>query len=107
MYPASQYTNGVVGSRGGRYVDPNPMGYGEDPQLHIDVSGRDIVWSGFDTPIAGGLGAGHGLADYMANKDSYTVAAYSSEGNQHNKSDLTAFRQIGRASCRERVCQYV
>src|SRR3546814_17517612 len=31
----------------------------------------------------------------MANKDSYTVAAYSSEGNQHNKSDLTAFRLDG------------
>src|SRR3546814_1101094 len=69
MYPASQYTNGVVGSRGGRYVDPNPMGYGEDPQLHIDVSGGDIVWSGFESPIAGGRGAGAGLADYMANKE--------------------------------------
>src|SRR3546814_17597781 len=65
MYPASQYTNGVVGSRGGRYVDPNPMGYGEDPQLHLDVSGRAIVWIGFDTPLEGGLGAGHGLAGYM------------------------------------------
>ncbi|MCM8731720.1 TonB-dependent receptor [Hephaestia sp. GCM10023244] len=95
MYPASRYTNNIVGANGGRYVDPNPLGYGEDPQLHIDVSGRDIVWSGFDTPIAGGLGAGHGLADYMANKDSYTVAAYSSEGNQHNKSNLTAFRLDG------------
>ena len=94
LYPG-RYTNDVVGSNGGRYVDPNPFGYGEDPQLHIDISGRNIVWSGFDTPISGGLGAGHGLADYMANKDSYTIAAYSSEGDQHNSSQLTAFRWDG------------
>ncbi|HVI98796.1 MAG TPA: TonB-dependent receptor [Sphingomonas sp.] len=94
MYPG-RYTNDVVGSNGGRYVDPNPYGYGEDPQLHIDISGRNVIWSGFDTPITGGLGAGHGLADYMANKDSYTIAAYSSEGDQHNNSNLTAFRMDG------------
>lgn len=95
QYPASQYTNAVVGSRGGRYVDPNPLGYARDPQLQIDISGRNAVWSGFDTPIGGGLGPNSTLRDYMSNLDSYTVAAYSSEGNNHNKSDLYAFRLDG------------
>ena len=95
QYPASRYTNGVVGSRGGRYVDPNPLGYARDPQLNIDISGRNIVWSGFDRPIGGGLGANATLRDYMANLNSYTVAAYSSEGNNRNKSNLYAFRFDG------------
>ena len=95
QYPASQYTSPDVGNRGGRYVDPNPQGYGEDPNLHIDISHNDVRWSGFDTPITGGLGAGKGLKDYMANLDSYTVAAYSSEGNNRNNSDLYAFRADG------------
>jgi TonB-dependent receptor len=46
-------------------------------------------------PTAGGLGAGASLSDYMANLDSYRVAAFSSEGNNHNNSDLYAFRGDG------------
>ncbi|RHW16680.1 TonB-dependent receptor [Sphingomonas gilva] len=95
QYPASQYSNGVVGVNGGRYVNPNPLGYGSDPQLHIDISGRNIVWSGFDRVIGGGLGADSTLRDYMSNLDSYTVAAYSSEGNNRNNSDLYAARFDG------------
>lgn len=95
MYPASRYTNGVVGSNGGRYIDPNPFGYGEDPQLHLDLSGSNPVISGFDRAISGGLGAGKTLKDYMANIDSYTVAAFSSEGNQENHADLGVFRADG------------
>lgn len=95
QYPG-RYTNGIVGSRGGRYVDPNPLGYARDPQLNIDVSGRNsITWSGFDRPIGGGLGPNATLRDYMANLNSYTVAAYSSEGNNRNKSDIYAFRFDG------------
>ncbi|WP_163334606.1 hypothetical protein, partial [Klebsiella aerogenes] len=81
-YPASRYTNNVVGANGGRYIDPNPLGYGQDPLLHLDLRGQNPVLSGFDTPISGGLGAGKSLKDYMANLDSYAVAAFSSEGNQ-------------------------
>ena len=102
FYPANiaadyvgRYTNDVVGSNGGRYVDPNPFGYGEDPQLNMNIGGGTTIWSGFDTPIAGGLGAGATLRDYMANRDSYAVGAFSSEGNQNNTSDLTAFRADG------------
>ena len=94
-YPASRYTNNVVGSNGGRYVDPNPLGYARDPQLTLDISGRNAVWSGFDRVIGGGLGANSTLRDYMSNLDSYTVAAYSSEGNNRNASDLFAFRLDG------------
>lgn len=92
---AGRYTNNVVGVNGGRYVDPNPLGYANDPQLHIDVSGRNLVWSGFDKPIGGGLGPNSTLRDYFGNLDSYTVGAYSSEGNNNNNSDLYAFRADG------------
>jgi len=94
QYPASQYSNGVVGSQGGRYITPNPFGYGADPQLHIDVAGSKLAWSGFGNNIVGGLG-NVPLSDYMANLDSYTVGAYSSEGNQRNNSDLTVVRFDG------------
>lgn len=91
LYPG-QYSNGIVGSNGGRYVDPNPLGYGADPLVHLDISnGGRTVWSGFGNNIVGGLG-NVPLSDYMANLDSYAVGAFSSEGNQHNESDLTVFR---------------
>ncbi len=91
-FPASRYTNNVVGSLGGRYVDPNPLGYGQNPQLHYDISGKSPVWSGFDRVISGGLGAGKTLTDYMANKDSYAIGAFSSEGNNEATSDLSVYR---------------
>lgn len=92
---AGQYSNGIVGSNGGRYVNPNPLGYARDPQLTVGFTPNNLYWGGFDRAIGGGLGANATLAQYMANKDSYTVAAYSSEGNNHNKSDLLAFRLDG------------
>ncbi|WP_414566854.1 hypothetical protein, partial [Anabaena sp. CCY 9613] len=52
------------------------------------------VWSGFNNPLPGGLGV-KPLTDYMSNLDSYTVGAYSSEGNQRNESDLTVVRFDG------------
>ena len=94
MYPASQYSNGVVGSNGGRYIDPNPLGIGEDPLVHLNIGGGNTVWSGFGNNISGGLG-NVPLSDYMANLDSYAVAAFSSEGNQRNESDLTVARADG------------
>jgi len=93
-YPASQYSNGVVGSAGGRYINPNPLGIGNDPQIHLNIGGGQTVWSNFNNPIVGGLG-NVPLAQYMANQDSYAVAAYSSEGNQRNQSDLSVVRMDG------------
>ena len=102
FYPANiaaqfqdRFTNDVVGSNGGRYVDPNPLGMGADPQLHLDFSGGNPVWSGFDQAMPGGLGAGKTTRDYMANLGSYATGAFSSEGNQDNKSDLGVFRMDG------------
>ncbi len=94
QYPG-QYTNSVVGSRGGRYVAPNPQGYGSDPQLTLQMSKNNFLWGGFDRPIGGGLGANSTLQNYMSNLGSYTVGAYSSEGNNRNGSDIYAFRADG------------
>ena len=94
LYPASQYSNGIVGSAGGRYINPNPLGIGNDPQIHLNIGGGQTVWSNFENPIVGGLG-NVPLTQYMANQDSYAVAAYSSEGNQRNESELTVMRMDG------------
>jgi outer membrane receptor protein involved in Fe transport len=95
QYPASQRSNAVVGSAGGCYLNPNPAGYGANPQLHYNIGGNKAIWSGFDNPLAGGLGAGKTLKDYMANKDSYAIAAFSSEGNNEVESDMNVFRAEG------------
>ncbi|PZR34141.1 TonB-dependent receptor [Caulobacter segnis] len=95
QYPAAQRSNAVVGSAGGCYLNPNPMGYGQNPQLHYNIAGDHPVWSGFDRPIMGGLGAGKSLKDYMANKDSYAIGAFSSEGNNQVASDMNVFRAEG------------
>lgn len=94
QFPASRYSNGVIGANGGRYVSPNPMGIGQDPLVHLNIGGGNTVWSGFDRPVSGGLG-NRPLADYMANLDSYAVGAFSSEGNQDNQSELTVARADG------------
>jgi TonB-dependent receptor len=95
QYPAAQRSNAVVGSAGGCYLNPNPQGYGANPQLHYNISGDKAIWSGFDRPLAGGLGAGKTLKDYLANKDSYAIAAFSSEGNNEIDSDMNVFRAEG------------
>src|SRR5690606_11167599 len=53
------------------------------------------TWSGFDRPLAGGLGQGATTADYMANLDSYNVGAFSSENNENADGSLKAFRLKG------------
>jgi TonB-dependent receptor len=93
MYDPSRVT--VAGDEGGCFIDPNPLGYGEDPQLHVDFSNGITEWSGFDTPISGGLGDGATLADYMANVDSYAIGAFSSEGNNENAADNEIFSLDG------------
>ena len=95
QYPTAQRSNAVVGSAGGCYLNPNPAGYGQNPQLHYNISGNHPVWSGFDTPITGGLGAGKTLRGYMANQDSYAIGAFSSEGNNEVDSDMNVFRADG------------
>jgi TonB-dependent receptor len=91
-FDASRRSNSITGNQGGCYINPNPQGYGENPQLHYDISGESPVWSGFDTPISGGLGAGKTMKDYMANLGSYAVGAFSSEGNNEAESTLQVAR---------------
>ena len=96
-YPAAQRSNGITGSEGGCYLNPNPGGYGYNPQLHVDTTGSTLAFSGFEDAMlgVGGLGAGATTADYMKNLDSYKVAAYSSEGNNDARSDLNVARVDG------------
>lgn len=101
FYPANVCANydpsrvTVVGDDGGCLIEANPLGYGEDPQLTYNTSGGHPVWGGFDTPIAGGLGAGATLRDYMANEGSYAIGAFSSEGNNENKAENEIFSLDG------------
>ncbi|WP_240008429.1 TonB-dependent receptor [Pseudaquidulcibacter saccharophilus] len=94
---AGQYSNSIVGSLGGRYINPNPFGMGSNAQLHVDFSGSSPVFSGWDKVLttAGGLGAGKTTADYMANLDSYRVAAFSSEGNNDASTDMDIAKADG------------
>lgn len=107
QYPAAQRSNAVVGSAGGCYLNPNPLGYGQNPQLHYNIGGDHPVWSGFDTPISGGLGAGKTLRDYMANKDSYAIGAFSSEGNNEVNSDMNVFRADGHYKFDDKLLGFV
>ncbi|MBN1378431.1 MAG: TonB-dependent receptor [Gammaproteobacteria bacterium] len=88
-------TNGTyarVGSAGGCYIEMNPEGYGADPQIRYNTQGAHPVWSGFDTPIGGGLGPDSTLRQYMANLDSYKIGAFSSENNANSEGAIEATR---------------
>jgi len=113
FYPASvaakfpnQIVGTIVGDKGGRYIDPNPLGYGQNPQLTYNVGGDHPVWGGFDTPIAGGLGAGKTLRDYMANLSSYSVGAYDGGGNDSTAS-MNVFSATGKYKFDEKVGGFI
>ncbi len=95
--PATKCTSDddVVGAEGGCLQAINPLGYSENLDLTYDTTGEHPTWSGFDRQIDGGLGAGHTLADYMANLDSYNVGAFSSENNENAEGDFKAFSLKG------------
>ncbi|WP_185906518.1 TonB-dependent receptor [Teredinibacter haidensis] len=102
FYP-SEYCNGAdaVGDDGGCYVEPNPLGWrgvGDDnvnPALVYDTSGDHPAFSGFDQVMNGGLAAGTTLEGYLANIDSYNVAASVSENNQNSTAELRILRFDG------------
>ena len=107
QFGATRKTNAVVGSAGGCYLDPNPQGYGANPQLHYNIAGDHPVWSGFDKPLAGGLGAGKSLKDYMANIGSYAIGAFSSEGNNEVESDMNVFRADGHYAFEDKFLGFI
>ncbi|MDC8830196.1 TonB-dependent receptor [Alteromonas gilva] len=86
----------VVGDQGGCLQAINPLGYSEAPHLSYDTTGEHPVWSGFDRQLAGGLGAGATIADYMGNLASYNVGAFSSENNENAEGDVNAFSMKGK-----------
>lgn len=98
QFSADRYFNDTVGDKGGRYIHPNPQGYGQNPQLVYNIGGDHPVWSGFDTPIKGGLTDASGqktLRDYMANKGSYAIGAYDGGGSEAT-ADLNVFSANGK-----------
>ena len=98
QFGADRFFNGTVGSNGGRYIHPNPQGYGENPQLVYNIAGDHPVWSGFDTPIQGGLTDASGektLREYLANKGSYAIGAYDAGGGKAT-ADLNVFSAKGK-----------
>ncbi|MDO3382039.1 TonB-dependent receptor [Gilvimarinus algae] len=97
FFPASYCEAGdlVLGDQGGCFKTINPLGYSENPQITYDTTTEHPTWSGFDRPLAGGLGSGATIADYMANLDSYNVGAFSSENNENSEGSLQAFSLKG------------
>jgi TonB-dependent receptor len=103
FYPkaiADQFTRDTrhteVGVDGGYYVNPNPEGYGSDPQLTLSRANHVQTWGGFDRVIGGGLGPNSTLADYMANEKSQTIGSYALEYNVDASSDLSALSAHGK-----------
>ncbi len=92
--PDTRHTE--VGVNGGYYVNPNPEGYGSDPQLTLSRKNHLQTWGGFNRVIGGGLGANSTLADYMANEKSQTIGSYALEYNVDASSDLSALSAHGR-----------
>lgn len=85
----------AIGANGGCFQSVNPLGYSENPQISYDTTTEHPTWGGFDRSLAGGLGAGATIADYMANLDSYNVGAFSSENNENADGSLRAFSLKG------------
>jgi len=93
FFPAELCAEGsvAIGDNGGCFQKINPLGYSENPQISYDTTSEHPTWGGFDRPLAGALGAGSTIADYMKSKDSYNVGAFSSENNENSKGELTVF----------------
>lgn len=84
--------DGASDGLAGCYADYSPMGIENgDFTLGYDASGNHPVFSGFNQQIGGPLGATATPTDYLANKDSYHVGAFSSEGNTDDIATLDTF----------------
>lgn len=85
----------IVGSQGGCFKSPNPLGYGENPQITYNTHGTHPVWSGFNQTLSGGLGENATVADYMNNLEGYNIGAFSSENNANSKASFEVLRFDG------------
>jgi iron complex outermembrane receptor protein len=95
LVPASQcdVSRGdiIVGENGGCFAAYAPGGIEDnDFRIGYDVAGTHPTFSGFDQVVDGGKGP-RSVAAYMADKDSYHIGAFSSEGNTDRDAELNTF----------------
>lgn len=92
LLPAQYCNNGeeIVGSEGGCYGEYSKGIEDQNFFISHDASGEHPVFGGFDQVVSGGKGE-LSVADYMADKDSYHVGAFSSEGNTDDDADMRTF----------------
>ncbi|QLE84661.1 TonB-dependent receptor [Shewanella sp. Scap07] len=92
LTPAEYCNNGeeIVGDQGGCYGNYS-TGI-QDSQFLITHSSAGAYphFGGFDQMVNGGKGM-MSVADYMADKDSYHIGAFSSEGNTDDRGELDTF----------------
>jgi iron complex outermembrane recepter protein len=94
LIPASQcdVSRGdiVVGADGGCFAAYSPGGIESGFRIGYDVAGAHPTFSGFDQVVNGGMGA-HTIAEYMAEKGSYHIGAFSSENNTDDIASMDTF----------------
>lgn len=98
------YPGGTAGSQGDcadGQLQTNPGGYLGIPELTINYTGDDPVWSGFDNnanigPKGEVMGAARSIGDYLADINSYALGALTSENNFSREGELDVVRFDGK-----------
>lgn len=92
LTPAEYCTNGeaIVGDLGGCYAQFSKGIEDDSFLITYDASGTHPAFGGFDQMVNGGKGM-RSVADYMGDKDSYHIGAFSSEGNTDDEGEITTF----------------
>jgi len=94
LIPASQCDTArgdiVVGAKGGCFAAYAPGGIESRFRIGYDVAGDHPTFSGFDQVVNGGKGQ-RTIAEYMADKDSYHIGAFSSENNTDDLGTMDTF----------------
>lgn len=87
--PAAYCTNGeeIIGDAGGCNAQYSTGIQDSNFFITHDASGEFPVFGGFDQMVNGGKGM-MSVADYMADKDSYHIGAFSSEGNTDDRGEI-------------------
>ncbi|WP_340678827.1 TonB-dependent receptor [Paraglaciecola sp.] len=92
LNPAAYCTNGeeIIGDKGGCNAQYSQGIETNDFLITHNSAGEFPVFGGFDTMVNGGKGM-MSVASYMADKDSYHIGAFSSEGNTDDEAELNTF----------------
>ena len=97
------YPSGTAGEQGDcadGQLQTNPGGYMGIPQLTVNYTGDDPVWSGFDNnanigPNGETMAPARSIGDYLADVDSYALGALTSENNFTREGELDVVRFDG------------